>query len=43
MIILPEIKKHWKKGKLYLLKNGEVITVVDKKIEVLGEKRILIK
>jgi peptidase E len=39
--LLPEIKKHWKKGDLYLLKNGEAITVIDNKIEVLGEKRIL--
>lgn len=40
---LPEIKKLWKKGELYLLKNGEVITVIDEKIEVLGEKRVLKK
>ena len=39
--LLPEIKKHWKKGDLYLLKNGEVVTVEGKKITVLGEKRIL--
>ncbi len=38
---LPEIKKRWKKGELYLLKNGEVITVVDGKVKVLGEKRVL--
>jgi peptidase E len=40
-ILLPEIKKHWKQGELYLLKNGEVVTVVDNKIEVLGKKRVL--
>jgi peptidase E len=39
--LLPVIKKHWKNGDLYLLKNGEAITVVDDKIQVLGEKRIL--
>jgi dipeptidase E len=39
--LLPEIKKKWKKGQLYLLKNGEVITVVDGKFKVLGEERIL--
>lgn len=39
--LLPQIKKHWKKGELYLLKNGEVITVVNNKIEVLGKKRVL--
>jgi dipeptidase E len=38
---LSEIKKHWKKGELYLLKNGEVITVVDDKVEVLGKKRVI--
>ena len=38
---LSEIKKNWKGKKLYLLKNGEVITVVDGKIEVLGEERVL--
>ena len=39
--ILPQIKKHWKNGRLYLLKNGEVITVVNGKVEVLGEERTL--
>lgn len=39
--LLPEIKRHWKKGDLYLLKNGEAITVVNGKADVLGEKRIL--
>jgi peptidase E len=38
---LPEIKKLWKKGDLYLLKDGEVITLTGNKVEVLGEKRIL--
>jgi len=39
--MLPEIKKVWKGGDLYLIKNGEVVTVADGKVEVLGEKRIL--
>lgn len=41
--LLMQIKKHWKdeQGQLYLLKNGEVITVVGDKVEVLGKKRIL--
>jgi dipeptidase E len=39
--MLPEIKRNWKTGKLCLLKNGEAITVVDGKVEILGEKRIL--
>lgn len=34
------LKKSWNKGPLYLLKNGEVITVVDGKVKVLGEKRV---
>jgi len=42
--LLPKIKRLWKKeyGGLYLLKNGEAITVVGDKIEVLGEKRVII-
>jgi dipeptidase E len=39
--LLPQIKKLWKKGELYLLKDGEVITVVGDKVEVLGKKRVL--
>jgi dipeptidase E len=39
--LLPQIKKLWTKGELYLLKNGEVIIVEDDKVEVLGKKRIL--
>lgn len=39
---LPEIKKRWHGGELYLLKNGEVITVVDGKVKVLGKKRVLV-
>lgn len=39
--LLPEIKKHWKGNKLYLLKNGEAITVEDSHITVLGETRTL--
>ncbi len=38
---LEEIKKHWQDGELRLLKDGEVITVVDGKVEVLGEPRVL--
>jgi len=41
--LLPQIRKLWKKGKLYLLKNGEVITVVGNKVKVLGEERIIKK
>ncbi len=41
--MLPQIKRYWKKGRLYLLKNGEVITVTNGKVEVLGEERILQK
>jgi len=38
---LDDIKKVWKFGPLCLLKDGEAITVVDDKITVLGEERIL--
>jgi len=41
--ILLRLKKVWKSGDLYLIKNGEAITVIDGKVEVLGEKRILRK
>jgi dipeptidase E len=41
--LLPEIKKRWKKGKLYLLKNGEAITVENGSVKVLGEERIISK
>ncbi len=37
--LLPEIKKHWRKGTLYLLKNGEAITVINGTMRVLGEER----
>ena len=40
---LAKIKKLWKQGELYLLKDGEVITFVDGKIEVLGKKRVIKK
>lgn len=36
---LTFIKEHWKKGTLYLLKNGEAIMVVGGKVTVLGEER----
>lgn len=41
--LLPKIKKLWKGDELYLLKDGEVITVVGGKVNVLGKKRILRK
>lgn len=37
--LLPKIQEQWKSGTLYLLKNGEAITVVDGKVTVLGEER----
>ncbi len=39
--LLPRIKKLWQSGRLYLLKDGEAITVVDGKVTVLGKKRVL--
>jgi len=39
--LLPEIKSHWRGGKLCLLKDGEAITVVDGKVEILGKERFL--
>lgn len=41
--LLPEIKKQWDGTTMYLLKNGEAITVVDGKATVLGEERVLLK
>jgi dipeptidase E len=38
---LKEIRKHWKKGELYLLKDGEVITVEGEKVKAMGDKRVL--
>lgn len=40
---LTEIEKNWKKGDLYLLKDGESILVEDNNVTVLGEKRIISK
>ncbi len=40
---LPEIKRRYKCGKLYLLKDGEEIIVEDDKITVVGEERIILK
>jgi dipeptidase E len=37
--MLGLVKKFYKGNGLYLLKNGEAITVVDNKVKVLGEKR----
>jgi peptidase E len=36
-----EIGKRYKGKKMYLLKNGEVILVEDKKVQVLGKERII--
>lgn len=41
--LYDQIKQRWTNGKLYLLKNGEVITVVDDQVQVLGEERIIVK
>lgn len=38
-----EIKKKWIKGDLCLLKDGEVVTVVGDKVEILGEERFVRK
>lgn len=39
--MLPRFKKVWKKGDLYLVKNGEAVAITGKRIETLGDKRIL--
>jgi hypothetical protein len=39
--MLPKLKKVWKKGDLYLLKNGKATIVEGGKTTVLGEKRVL--
>jgi len=39
--LLDTIKQIYKGNKLYLLKNGEAITVTDHAVEVLGEERII--
>lgn len=36
-----KIKNLYKGNKLYILKNGEAITVVDNEVKVLGEKRLI--
>ena len=36
------VKKNYKGSKIYLLKNGEAITVVEGRVKVLGEERIII-
>ena len=41
--LFSQIEKKWEKGSLYLLKNDEVITVVDGSVTVLGETRIVTK
>ena len=40
---LPEINENYKKGKLYLLKDGEEIIVENDNITVIGEERIILK
>jgi len=39
--LLPELKKWYRGKKMYLLKNGDAITVENKKVTVLGQKRVL--
>ncbi len=41
--LYPEINKRWKKGKLCLLKNGDVVTKVDEKTTILGEENYIVK
>lgn len=41
--LYPEIDKHWQKGKLCLLKNGEAITIDNEIITILGEERFIEK
>jgi peptidase E len=38
--MLPDIKKHYRGKKLYLLKNGEEVIVEDAIVKVIGEERI---
>jgi dipeptidase E len=40
--MMEKIRKFYKGARLYLLKNGEAITVIDGIIKVLGEKRTLV-
>lgn len=40
--LLPQITQHKRVAPMYLLKNGEAISVVDGKVEVLGEERLLL-
>lgn len=42
-IYLPLIKLKWRHGKLCLLKNGEVITIADGKMEILGKERFILQ
>ena len=41
--LYDEINKHWKKGKLCLLKNGEAVTKVNDQIKIIGEERFIEK
>lgn len=41
-LLLPQIIEHKRIAPLYLLKNGEAISVIDGKVEVLGEERFLL-
>jgi len=40
--LLEEIKSHQRDIPMYLLKNGEAITIVDDTISIIGEKRLLL-
>lgn len=40
---MAPLKKYWGKGSIYLLKNGDVITVVDGNVKVLGKERVFKK
>lgn len=40
--LLPQIKSHTRNIPMYLLKNGEAITLVEGVVSVIGEKRLLL-
>jgi dipeptidase E len=40
-VMFPRLSKIWKGEDLYLVKNGEAITITGNKVDILGEKRIL--
>lgn len=41
--MLPIIQEKYNDHKLYMLKNGEAVTVENEKIQVIGEEKVLIK